>query len=111
MVGAPTHGTGEVGGAYLYGLSSPMFVRADCTGDGGVFLDDIVFFLQHLFLGTQDPPCQAACDSDDDGELGIGDAMYVLSYMFLSGPPPPSPFPGCGCQLDAELPCAASPGC
>ena len=40
------------------------------------------------------PECFDACDSDDNGELEITDAIVVLNWLFLSGeaPEPPGPF-------------------
>jgi hypothetical protein len=32
-------------------------------------------------------------DGDDDGKINITDPIYVLSALFLGGPPIPPPYP------------------
>lgn len=50
-----------------------------------------------LFRGTRAPPCLAACDANGQGGLqAVTDAIYLLRYVFLGGPPPAPPFPQCG---------------
>ena len=35
-----------------------------------------------------------ACgDSDDSGRVDIGDAIYLLTFLFINGAPPAVPFP------------------
>jgi hypothetical protein len=53
------------------------------------------------------PACLDAADGNDDGALGLTDAIYVLSHLFLGGPAPPPPFPAPGADptpdgLDCE---------
>ena len=55
--------------------------------------------LEYLFLGGTRPSCDEAADANDDGNIDLTDAIYVLEYLFLGGaaPPPPGPPPGpCG---------------
>jgi hypothetical protein len=93
----------------------PRFIRGDCNGDGRVAggVTDAVFLLCHLFLGTCEPPCRAACDANGDGRLpgSVTDAVYLLSHLFLGGPPPPPPYPQCGpaSGADLELGCEHGP--
>jgi hypothetical protein len=35
-------------------------------------------------------------DADDNESLDITDPIYILSFLFLNGPPPSEPFPVCG---------------
>lgn len=35
-------------------------------------------------------------DADDDGEVRVTDAIYLLRYMFAGGPEPPAPYPEAG---------------
>ena len=35
-------------------------------------------------------------DVDDDGDILLTDAIFLLSYLFISGSPPPAPFPAAG---------------
>ena len=51
-------------------------------------------------VATASPPplrfCDNACDINGDRMKNIADAVYLLNFLFVMGPPPPPPFPGCG---------------
>jgi hypothetical protein len=101
-------------GIHEYVDSETRFVRGDCNGDGDSAGEaDAVFLLQYLFLGSETPPCLAACDVDTDGDIAsVTDAIYILSFHFLGGPAPRSPFPECGAVVldtDVELGCETPP--
>jgi len=49
--------------------------------------------------------CDAAGDANGDGSVNIGDAVYVINYIFKGGPPPPSKGEG-----DANGDCALNIG-
>ena len=34
------------------------------------------------------PPCQDACDANDDGKINLADAVFLLNYLFAFGLPP-----------------------
>ena len=69
-------------------------------------LIDAIALLQHLFLGKMTPPCLKAADADGSGSLEAVDAMGILGFLFLSGPPPAQPFPACGVETNpTALPC------
>ena len=70
-----------------------VFIRGDCDQSVVVDLSDAIKLLSYLFLGTDDPICLDACDTDDSGDLDISDAIKLLSYLFLGSAPPESPFP------------------
>ncbi len=61
------------------------------VGVGGTAL---VFLGRHLEVAAdcQDEPCpEPPCcngDADGDGRINVGDAVYVLTYLFLNGPAP-----------------------
>ena len=40
--------------------------------------------------------CVRAADVDDDGEVSVTDAIYLLNFLFLDQAAPESPFPFCG---------------
>jgi len=88
------------------------FVRGDTTGDGRYDITDAVGIFGYLFLGTDDPPCLDAADSDDDGELAITDGIFSLNFLFLGLAQPAAPFPACGTDstIDA-LDCASFASC
>jgi hypothetical protein len=64
---------------------------------------DAVAILEQLFRGQGRLSCLDAADATADGALNASDAVYVLRFLFLAGPPPPPPFASCGTQ--ARLGC------
>ncbi|MBI4600438.1 MAG: hypothetical protein HY721_00620 [Planctomycetes bacterium] len=71
----------------------PTFKRGDANCDGSVDAGDAE--LVKLFLNqiVQEPCCLDAADADDDGEISIGDAVWILSYAEGFGQPPMPPGP------------------
>lgn len=74
-------------------------VPGDLNQDANLDISDPVAILQLLFLGRVGAlPCGdgtldaqgnlALLDSDASGGVNLTDAIYLLSYLFLSGPPP-----------------------
>ena len=57
---------------------------------------DTLFALNFLCLNGPTPPVIEACNTNDDQEVDIGDALYLVWYLFVSGPEPPAPFPDPG---------------
>jgi len=56
--------------------------------------------------------CNQSGDANDSGSVDVSDAVYVLDFLFLGGPPPPLPFPGCGVDPTVdELTCEMAPPC
>ncbi len=90
--------------------SSPAarFLRGDCNHDGGVDISDAVCMVNWLFLGEAGSGCVAATNVDGVGAVNITDPIYLLTHLFLGGPPPVDPFPDCGTsdlETDRELGC------
>jgi hypothetical protein len=54
-----------------------------------------------------------SADANDEGDVDLADAVYLLSYLFAHGPLPPPPFLACGEDpTDDSLDCeTAPPGC
>jgi hypothetical protein len=73
------------------------FLLGDCNGDkkDSPDVSDAVFLLTFLFLGGENPPCEAACNANGDPQADLSDAVYLLSYLFLGGPGLAAPFPAC----------------
>ena len=98
---------------YLLKLASDRppsgpFLRGDCNDDGNVDISDAVCTLNWLFLGDAEPGCVAATNTDGAGVVNITDPIYLLTHLFLGGPPPVDPFPACGTSdlaADAALGC------
>ena len=88
------------------------FVRGDCNADGTYQIGDPVALLGLLFLMQGPAPCDEACDANDDGVLGLPDAIYLLSNLFINGPDPFPPFSDCGADPTADsLTCGSFPPC
>lgn len=74
------------------------FIRGDANGDRHVTLTDVSYALLALF--TDRAPgltCSDAADVDNDGQsaagaAALGDALYLLRWLFGEGPEPPAPF-------------------
>ena len=41
-----------------------------------------------VFLGRTPPPCTDAADTNDDGQLGMGDVLTLLDHLFGTDSPP-----------------------
>ncbi|MGE3966034.1 MAG: dockerin type I repeat-containing protein [Planctomycetota bacterium] len=85
------------------------FRRGDCNMDGAVDVADILCQLGFLFLDSP-LPCIDAADTNDDGNLELGDLYVLIQYEYLAGPAPPTPFPGCGVDPTFDnLACVSAP--
>ncbi|MBI4601404.1 MAG: FG-GAP repeat protein [Planctomycetes bacterium] len=107
---------------FLEGAGPPEapFVRGDLSGDGRIDVSDAVRLLLHLFRGAA-VPCLRSANADGSAagsgeeapeEIGITDAIWILQYLFLRGPPPPPPFPRCGpAPGPSRIGCDVPPRC
>jgi len=73
----------------------PVFLRGNPNLDNIVNIADPVRILEYLFRDKH-LDCVKAADADDDGEVRIDDALYMLDYLFMGGPIIPPPFPEAG---------------
>jgi hypothetical protein len=67
------------------------FSRGDSNSDGAVDISDGIFTLGYLFLGSDDPGCQAAADANGDGSVNISDPTFTLVFLFGGGAAHPEP--------------------
>ena len=83
----------------------PKFIRGFCRHPGesgwtglGLDIGDAIYLLRWQFGGFYpEPGCVKACDSNDDGQTNLTDAIYILDYLFKrNGKPPVAPFPALG---------------
>ena len=72
------------------------FVRGDANGDEKVDVADAVWCINELVRRGAPAPCQRAADVNGDGLYDLSDPMYLIAWLFLSGPRLPQPFPLCG---------------
>ncbi len=89
------------------------FMRGDINADGRINLTDPLLALRVLLTGLARPfDCDAASDSDNNGEVNITDAVVVIDWLFRQGPPPADPVLSCGTASGGGSPCReASPAC
>lgn len=89
----------------VVGTSGGEFVRGDVDLLRGLNITDALLIPFYIFGGRQ-LPCEDAADVNDDGAIGLDDALTLLEYLFLAGPRPPAPFPAVGVDLtDDTLTC------
>lgn len=100
---------------YVVGVTttdSPVFLRGEINGDGGVDISDAVVILLALFEGSTVLACEDSADVDDSGDVNITDAVRLLSFLFLAGTAPVDPFPTCGQDATGDaLPCSGEAPC
>ena len=72
------------------------FIRGDANEDGRIDAADAVRIVDAIERGGSSFSCDDAADAQDDGDINIDDAEYILNYRFFSGAEPSNPFPGCG---------------
>ncbi|HAK94966.1 MAG TPA: hypothetical protein DCM87_08170, partial [Planctomycetes bacterium] len=68
-----------------------QFKRGDVDRDGDVDITDY-YHLSYYLSDTYLPLNLDAADVNDDGAVGDADQMYLLQYLYASGPQPPPPF-------------------
>ncbi len=81
---------------FTYNPSEPRFHRGDASGDGSLDISDPIRILGFLFLGSEEPECMDAADTDDSGQLDLNDAVFNLKFQFQGGADMPPPHPDCG---------------
>ena len=86
-----------------------VFVRGDFSLDKKISTTDVVQILFHLFKG-EESECRVAGDANNDDRLDIGDAIYLVDYLFRQGTEPAAPFPQAGVDPDGSSPLECSGG-
>jgi hypothetical protein len=84
-------------GAFFLEQSSgePRFVRGLVNGDASLDIADPVALLLHLFAGRS-LSCEKAADANDDGNVNLTDALFLLDFLFRAGPSVAAPRGACG---------------
>lgn len=77
------------------------FQRGDCNQNGTVNLVDAVVCLQRQFMVLPPGTCDDADDIDDNGLIEVTDTVFLLDFLFNSGPPVPAPVGTC--DVDGTL--------
>ena len=97
------------GSVNLEPVTDTPFLRGDCNSDLKADIADGVWILNFLFQAGPAGACAEACDADDNGDLDMVDAMYIIQYRLLNGPAPAAPFPECGIEAGADCDASACP--
>ncbi|MEM7166878.1 MAG: dockerin type I repeat-containing protein [Planctomycetota bacterium] len=95
----------KVSGAITFAPAT-SYQRGDIDSDGGRSLTDVTAGAAYLFLGATPPSCMAALDCNGDMSVNVTDLVFLLSFLFNSGPASPEPFASCGYE-----PAASDLGC
>ncbi len=90
-------------------VGNAVFFRGDCNFSGeemGMAINiadaaSVVSYLFPNFWVMFEPPCDDACDCNDDGRLDLADAFCILNYLFKGGSFPPAP--GSGLNMDGTF--------
>lgn len=88
------------------------FLRGDVDADRSILIADVLIVLRGIFLDASEIACQDAADVDDNGHIGLADAILVLLHIFHPMPPeipPPRVYPGPDPTRD-RLRCASGAG-
>jgi hypothetical protein len=92
--------------AKLSFLGETVFIRGDCNGSGAPpDISDAASVISFLFYtGTWkfSPPCNKACDANDDGRVDLADSVFILRYLFKFEREPKAPFPTAGSDPTAD---------
>ena len=67
----------------------------DANADGTVNSSDIVYIINYVFIGGDQPQPVIACgDANTDATVNVSDAVKILIYVFTGGTPPSDCSPG-----------------
>jgi hypothetical protein len=65
------------------------YARGDADGSGGVDIDDVVYMINYIFGGGDEPACGGLSgDVDCSDNIDIDDVVYLIEYIFGGGPAP-----------------------
>ena len=87
-----------------------QFIRGDADGNGRVNVLDALVILRRIAGEAPVFDCTEALNANADGGVDAADAIFVLRWIFLQGPPLPYPFPRCATDISGGC-TQSSPGC
>jgi ankyrin repeat protein len=85
---ATDHPSPSPGEPDTFSYNVPWYVRGDANGDWVVSVTDVVYLINHLFIGGPGPEVWQAGDANCDETINVSDVVYLINYLFISGPPP-----------------------
>jgi len=89
---------------YAESISPGPFRPCDFDCSGSLTITDPIATLGFLFLGDDEACCPQVADCNSSGTVDIGDAIFLLTFLFNAGRPPEF-FPGCGGSGCTGYPC------
>jgi len=101
---------------YKGGTRPPILANADPNGDCCIDTLDIQYLVAYSSGGSAPVECTCVnptvcdckvADANHDGRINVGDAVYLINYVFKSGPAP-APYPIC--SGDANCDCKINVG-
>ena len=91
-------------------LSAPQFVRGDADANATVDMADLVQIIRFVYLPGTTLPCHDAADANDDGQLELSDAIFLLYFLGTGTPIPSAPYPAARVDPTADtLGCGPTP--
>ena len=60
-------------------------IRGDANFDNELNVTDLVFLVNFLFKGGDEPPCFEEADVDKDGNIIVTDLTYMVNFLFKGG--------------------------
>ncbi len=65
-------------------------IRGNVDYDPGDVIDisDLVYLVDYMFTGGEEPPCFEEADMNGDEVIDISDLVWLVDYMFTGGPQP-----------------------
>jgi len=68
-------------------------VRGDCTNDGIIDIEDVIYLIEYIGAGGPAPlPRAAVGDANCRESVDIDDVVYLIQYLYAGGPEPPDCF-------------------
>jgi hypothetical protein len=64
-------------------------MRGDANGDQMLNMLDIMYIINYLYKGGNEPAQMDAADTNADLIINLMDASYLVNFFYLGGPPPP----------------------
>jgi hypothetical protein len=88
--------------------TSPNFILSGTAGQTAVGGGNSTNYgLGHGFWQVSGGPSECDCipgDANGDGQVNVGDAVYLIAYVFKGGPPP-TPYPICSGDANCDCQC------
>jgi hypothetical protein len=63
--------------------------RGDLNADGIINVGDVVYLVNYLYRGGDEPCPIEAGDVTSDGIVNVGDIVYLVNYLYRGGDAPP----------------------